>query len=70
MSRSRPGRIEQVEAKAPYILGSTAIAVRRECPDLLAEINKALASMEEDGTRKAILEKYGMWADYQAKMMK
>lgn len=58
------------EAKAPYILGSTAIGVRRECPDLLAAINKALASMDEDGTRKAILEKYGMWADYQAKLMK
>ena len=67
---SAPAEWAEAEAKAPYILGSTAIAVRRECPDLLAEINKALASMEEDGTRKAILEKYGMWADYQAKMMK
>lgn len=58
------------EAKAPYILGSTAVAVRGDCPDLLAEVNKALESMETDGTRKAILEKYGVWADYQAKMMK
>lgn len=65
-----PAEWADAEAKAPYVLGSTAIAVRRECPDLLASINKALASMEEDGTRKAILEKYGMWADYQAKMMK
>lgn len=61
---------EEAEAMAPYILGSTAIAVKRECPDLLAAINTALASMEADGTRKAILEKYGMWADYQAKLTK
>lgn len=65
-----PAKWAEAEAKAPYVLGSTAVAVRRECPDLLAAINKAFTSMEEDGTRKAILEKYGMWADYQAKMMK
>ncbi len=67
---SAPAEWADAEAKAPYILGSIAVGVRRDCPDLLSEINKALASMEEDGTRRAILEKYGMWADYQAKMMK
>lgn len=67
---SAPAQWAAAEAKAPYVLGSTAIAVRRECPDLLAAINTALDSMEKDGTRKAILTKYGMWADYQAKMMK
>lgn len=60
----------EAEAKAPYILGSTAIGVKRECPDLLAAINTALESMETDGSRKAILEKYGMWADYQTKLTK
>ncbi|UVK47781.1 transporter substrate-binding domain-containing protein [Mesorhizobium sp. AR07] len=60
----------EAEGKAHYILGSSAVAVKRECPDLLAAINTALASMEADGTRKAILEKYGMWADYQSKMTK
>lgn len=60
----------EAEAKAPYILGSTAIGVRRECPDLLEALNKAIGSMYEDGTRKAILEKYGMWADFQAKLTK
>jgi len=60
----------EAEAKAPYILGATAIGVRRECPDLLEALNKAIGSMDEDGTRKAILEKYGMWADFQAKLTK
>lgn len=58
------------EKAAPYILGGTAIGVRKECPDLLKAINDALASMDADGTRKAILTKYGVWADYQAKLMK
>jgi len=58
------------EAKAPYILGGTAIGTRAECDDLRAALNKALESMDADGTRKAILTKYGVWADYQAKLMK
>jgi ABC-type amino acid transport substrate-binding protein len=60
----------EAEKKAPYILGGTAIGVRKECPDLLKAINNALESMDADGTRKAILTKYGVWADYQAKLMK
>jgi ABC-type amino acid transport substrate-binding protein len=60
----------EAEAKAPYILGGTAIGVRKECGDLLEAINGALRSMDADGTRKAILTKYGVWADYQAKLMK
>lgn len=67
---SAPPEWAEAEAKAPYILGSTAVVVRPECPDLLAAVNTALESMEKDGTRQAILEKYGMWADYQANMMK
>ena len=60
----------EAEKKAPYILGGTAIGVRRDCPDLLAAINAALRSMDADGTRKAILTKYGVWSDSQAKLMK
>lgn len=58
------------EEKAPYVLGGTAVGVRKDCPDLLQAINKALESMDADGTRKAILTKYGVWAPYQAKLMK
>lgn len=58
------------EKKAPYILGGTAVGVRKECPDLLKAINDALASMDADGTRKAILTKYGVWSDNQKKLMK
>lgn len=58
------------EKSAPYILGGTGIGVRKECTDLLDALNKALADMDADGTRKAILEKYGAWDDNQAVMMK
>lgn len=58
------------EAKAPYKLGGLAIAVRPECPALLSAINGALESMDKDGTRQAILTKYGVWSDQQAHLMK
>jgi ABC-type amino acid transport substrate-binding protein len=58
------------EKKATYKLGGTAIGVRAECDDLRAALNSALASMDADGTRKKILEKYGVWAPYQANLMK
>lgn len=58
------------EGKASYILGAEAIGMRKECDDLREAINTALAAMEADGTRKAILEKYNSWSDVQAKMSK
>jgi ABC-type amino acid transport substrate-binding protein len=58
------------EEKAPYILGAEAIGVRKECGDLLQAVDAALAAMEADGTRKAILEKYGAWEPVQAKLLK
>jgi len=58
------------EAKAPYRLGALAIAVRPECPALLSAINGAIESMNKDGTREAILKKYGVWSDQQANLMK
>lgn len=60
----------EAEKTAPYILGGTGVGVRKECTDLLDAINQALADMGADGTRKAILEKYGAWDDNQAVMMK
>lgn len=58
------------EAKAPYRLGALAIAVRPECPALLSALNAAMESMNKDGTREAILKKYGVWSDEQAHLMK
>lgn len=60
----------EAETTAPYVLGGTAIGVRKDCPALLGAINGALQAMDADGTRKAILTKYGVWAEYQAKLMK
>ena len=60
----------EAEKKATYVLGGTSIGVRKDCPALLDAINGALDAMDADGTRKAILTKYGIWADYQAKLMK
>lgn len=67
--RARPEWAE-AEAAAPYILGGVAVAVRKECPALLDAINVALAEMEEDGTRQAILEKYDVWSESQVTLMK
>ncbi|WP_218572350.1 ABC transporter substrate-binding protein [Pseudomonas sp. SCB32] len=58
------------EAKAPYVYGTQAIAVRNDCTDLRNAINGALESMKADGTHKAILEKYGVWDAMQAKLTK
>ncbi|MCY1301079.1 hypothetical protein D9M70_506700 [compost metagenome] len=58
------------EAKAPYIYGTQAIAVRGECTDLRDAINGALESMKADGTHQAILEKYGVWDAMQTKLTK
>jgi ABC-type amino acid transport substrate-binding protein len=49
------------EAKQPYRLGSEGVATREQCADLTAAIDKALGDMETDGTRQAILTRYGVW---------
>ncbi|QRM32171.1 ABC transporter substrate-binding protein [Microvirga sp. VF16] len=67
--RAKPEWVE-AEAKAPYVLGGVSVGVRKECPDLLAAVNKAIAAMNADGTRQAILAKHGVWADNQAKLTK
>jgi ABC-type amino acid transport substrate-binding protein len=58
------------EQAAPYKFGGTAVGVRKECADLKAALDKALTDMDADGTRKAILEKYGSWSPEQVKLMK
>ncbi|GAB3629693.1 L-cystine-binding protein FliY [Pandoraea terrae] len=58
------------EAKVSYRFGTTAIAVRSECSDLLNAVNHALDTMEADGTRQRILTKYGVWSPEQTKLTK
>lgn len=60
----------EAEKKAPYLFGGTAVGMRQECTDLVTAVNKALADMDADGTRKKILEKYGVWAPEQVNLMK
>jgi ABC-type amino acid transport substrate-binding protein len=60
----------EAEKKAPYKFGGTAVGMRKECTDLLAAVNKALADMDKDGTRKKILESYGSWTPEQVSLMK
>ncbi len=60
----------EAESKANYRLGSEGVAVRPECKDLLSAINAALAGMEADGTRQAILTRYGVWEPEQVKLTK
>jgi ABC-type amino acid transport substrate-binding protein len=58
------------EGEAPYILGAEAVGMRKECDDLQQAVNGALAAMEADGTRKAILQKFDSWSPVQDKLMK
>ena len=65
-------KAEWVEAEktATYRFGATAIGVRKECTDLRAALNKALAEIDADGTRKKIYEKHGVWSAEQVKLVK
>jgi ABC-type amino acid transport substrate-binding protein len=67
--RAKPDWV-QVEAAASYRLGSEGVVTRPECKDLQAGINTAFAAMEADGTRQAILTKYGVWEPEQVKLTK
>jgi cystine transport system substrate-binding protein len=60
----------EAESKASYKFGTSAVAVRQECGDLLTAINGALQSMDQDGTREKILMKYGAWSPEQAVLTK
>jgi cystine transport system substrate-binding protein len=60
----------EAESKTHYRYGTSAIAVRAECTDLLTAVNGALQSMDQDGTREKILEKYGAWTPEQAILTK
>jgi ABC-type amino acid transport substrate-binding protein len=54
-------KYQEAQAKAPYKYGGDGAGVRKEDTDLLAAINQALDDMDADGTRPAILKKYGVW---------
>lgn len=61
---------EEAESKADYRLGAVGIAVRPECEDLKAALNKAMENLEQSGEREAILTRYGLWDETQKKLMK
>lgn len=61
---------EAQEAKADYIQGSAAVAIRPECSDLKAAIDNALLQMEADGTRQRIFRTYGIWDATQQNLVK
>jgi ABC-type amino acid transport substrate-binding protein len=52
---------QDAQAKAPYKYGGDGAGVRKEDTALLKALNDALDAMDADGTRKAILTKYGVW---------
>ncbi|MFO1091333.1 MAG: transporter substrate-binding domain-containing protein [Hyphomicrobiales bacterium] len=54
---------QDAQSKAPYKYGGDGAGVRKEDTALLAAINAALDEMDADGTRPAILKKYGVWDD-------
>jgi ABC-type amino acid transport substrate-binding protein len=52
---------QDAQGKAPYKFGGDGAGVRKEDVALLKAINDALDAMDADGTREAILKKYGVW---------
>jgi ABC-type amino acid transport substrate-binding protein len=52
---------QDAQAKAPYKYGGDGAGVRKEDTALLKALNDALDAMDADGTRQAILTKYGVW---------
>ena len=52
---------QEAQPKAPYKYGGDGAGVRKEDAALLKAINDALDAMDADGTREAILKKYGVW---------
>ena len=52
---------QAAQAAAPYKFGGDGVGIRKEDTALLAAINQALDDMDADGTREAILKKYGVW---------
>lgn len=61
---------KEAQDKADYILGGYGIGVRKEDDRLRAKLNEILAKFDKDGTRKAILEKYGSWSKEQENLLK
>jgi ABC-type amino acid transport substrate-binding protein len=61
---------KEAEEKADYRLGALGVGVRRECSDLKDAISAAIAEMDADGTRRKILESYGIWSEDQTKLKK
>jgi ABC-type amino acid transport substrate-binding protein len=61
---------KEAEEKSDYRLGALGVGVRLDCGDLKDAISSAIAEMDKDGTRRKILESYGIWSDDQAKMKK
>ncbi|HEY2111012.1 MAG TPA: transporter substrate-binding domain-containing protein [Dongiaceae bacterium] len=52
---------QAAQAAAPYKFGGDGVGIRKEDTAPLAAINQALDDMDADGTREAILKKYGVW---------
>jgi polar amino acid transport system substrate-binding protein len=60
ISQGQYPNIRLVKTYKPLILGSIAIAVRKDEPDLLKKLNDALDKMQDDGKLKAIFAKWGL----------
>jgi ABC-type amino acid transport substrate-binding protein len=52
---------QAAQDKAPYKYGGDGVGVRKGETRLLQAVNDALDAMDADGTREAILKKYGVW---------
>ena len=60
-SLSADPKWQEAQTKAPYKYGGDGAGIRKEDMALLKAINDALDAMDADGSREAILKKYGVW---------
>ncbi|MBX7245616.1 MAG: ABC transporter substrate-binding protein [Candidatus Sumerlaeaceae bacterium] len=55
-------------AGEPFAEGKYGIAVRKNAPALLQQLDSALSEMHKDGTMKKIYEKWNLWNDAQKQL--
>ncbi len=56
---------QDVQDKAPYLMGGTGVAMRKDDTALQAALNDAIRAMDADGTRQMILTTYRAWDESQ-----
>jgi cystine transport system substrate-binding protein len=60
----------EAEKDSPYVFGAAGFMFRTDDVELKTAFDAAIAEMDSDGTRQAIMEKYNSWSPQQANLRK